>query len=69
MAEGLGTLEPTEVIEPRYVDGKPRWSNQGDTGYDKFGGGQGKRAICHIFWNRSSNGRCSGDKMKSLYLY
>ena len=38
---GLAPLEPTEYIEPRMVDGKPRWGNQGDTGYDKFGGGQG----------------------------
>ena len=46
---GLAPLEPTEVIEPRYVDGKPRWSNQGDTGYDKFGGGQGKERSVTFF--------------------
>ena len=49
VAEGLAPLEPTEVIEPRYVDGKPRWSNQGDTGYDKFGGGQGKERSVTFF--------------------
>lgn len=38
---GLAPLEPTEYIEPRIVNGKPRWGNQTDTGYDKFGGGQG----------------------------
>ena len=46
---GLAPLQPTEVIEPRYVDGKPRWSNQGDTGYDKFGGGQGKARSVTFF--------------------
>ena len=46
---GLAPLEPTEYIEPRYVDGKPRWSNQGDTGYDKFGGGQGKERSVTFF--------------------
>ena len=33
----------------RYVNGKPRWSNQGDTGYDKFGGGQGKERSVTFF--------------------
>ncbi len=46
---GLAPLEPTGYIEPRYVDGKPRWSNQGDTGYDKFGGGQGKERSVTFF--------------------
>ena len=46
---GLPHLEPTEYIEPRYVNDKPRWSNQGDTGYDKFGGGQGKERSITFF--------------------
>ncbi|MGA0347117.1 MAG: hypothetical protein ACO3N9_11320 [Alphaproteobacteria bacterium] len=46
---GLAPLQPTEYIEPRYVDGKPRWGNQGDTGYDKFGGGQGKERSVTFF--------------------
>ena len=46
---GLAPLEPTEYIEPRYVDGKPRWANQGDTGYDKFGGGQGHERSITFF--------------------
>ena len=46
---GLPFLEPTEYIEPRMVNGKPRWSNQGDTGYDKFGGGQGKERSVTFF--------------------
>jgi hypothetical protein len=46
---GLAPLQPTGTIEPRYVDGKPRWGNQGDTGYDKFGGGQGKERSVTFF--------------------
>tara|TARA_B100001248_G_C27244423_1_gene390858 strand:- start:94 stop:687 length:594 start_codon:yes stop_codon:yes gene_type:complete len=46
---GLAPLEPTGYIEPRIVDGKPRWSNQSDTGYDKFGGGQGKERSVTFF--------------------
>jgi len=46
---GLAPLEPTEYIHPRMVNGKPRWSNQGDTGYDKFGGGQGKERSVTFF--------------------
>ena len=46
---GLAPLEPTEYIEPRMVDGKPRWANQGNTGYDKFGGGQGKERSVTFF--------------------
>ena len=46
---GLAPLQPTGDIEPRYVDGKPRWSNQSDTGYDKFGGGQGKERSVTFF--------------------
>ena len=38
-----------EYIEPRYVNDKPRWGNQGDTGYDKFGGGQGKERSVTFF--------------------
>ena len=46
---GLAPLQPTKTVDPRYVDGKPRWSNQGDTGYDKFGGGQGKERSVTFF--------------------
>ncbi len=46
---GLAPLQPTGYVEPRIVDGKPRWSNQGDTGYDKFGGGQGKERSVTFF--------------------
>jgi hypothetical protein len=46
---GLAPLQPTGSVEPRYVDGKPRWGNQGDTGYDKFGGGQGKERSVTFF--------------------
>jgi hypothetical protein len=46
---GLAPLTPTENVPPRIVDGKPRWGNQGDTGYDKFGGGQGKERSVTFF--------------------
>lgn len=34
--KGLPKLEPTEVIEPRIVDGKKRWGNQCDSGQNKL---------------------------------
>jgi len=34
--KGLPPLKPTKFIEPRYVDGKPRWSNQTDSGQNKL---------------------------------
>ena len=46
---GLEHLIPTGYVEPRYVNGKPRWGNQGNTGYDKFGGGQGKERSVTFF--------------------
>jgi len=46
---GLAPLEPTETIEPRIVNGKPRWGNQGDNGYDKFGGGKGHQRSVTYF--------------------
>lgn len=43
---GLEPLQGTEYVEPRMVNGKPRWGNQGDEGWDKFGGGDGhKRSV------------------------
>jgi hypothetical protein len=33
---GLPPLRPTQFVEPRYVDGKPRWSNQTDSGQNKL---------------------------------
>jgi hypothetical protein len=34
---GLPPLRPTKYIEPRWVDGKPRWSNQTDSGQNRLG--------------------------------
>ena len=34
---GLMPLRPTEMIEPRIVNGKKRWSNQTDSGQNKLG--------------------------------
>lgn len=34
---GLPLLVPTAQVEPRYVDGKPRWGNQTDSGQNRLG--------------------------------
>lgn len=34
--KGLPPLRPTEFVEPRIVDGKPRWGNQTDSGQNKL---------------------------------
>jgi hypothetical protein len=34
--ENLPLLLPTEYIKPRWVDGKPRWANQTDGGYNRL---------------------------------
>ena len=33
--KNLAPLKPTEFIEPRYIDGKPRWANQTDSGQNR----------------------------------
>lgn len=35
--KGLPPLTPTRRVEPRMVDGKPRWGNQTDSGQNKLG--------------------------------
>lgn len=35
--KNLPLLKGTKYIEPRYVDGKPRWGNQTDSGQNKLG--------------------------------
>lgn len=34
---GLPPLRPTSFIEPRYVNGLPRWANQTDSGQNRLG--------------------------------
>ncbi len=34
--EGLPPLSPTKFIAPRWVNGKPRWSNQTDSGQNRL---------------------------------
>ena len=34
--KNLPPLRPTQMIEPRMVDGKPRWGNQTDSGQNKL---------------------------------
>lgn len=41
-SRGLLDLEPVgQPIQPRIVDGKPRWGNQSDSGQSRLGGGSG----------------------------
>ena len=35
--KGLPLLRPTRMVEPRIVNGKPRWSNQTDSGQNRLG--------------------------------
>lgn len=37
--KGLPPLRPTNFVEPRMVDGKPRWGNQKDTGQNRLSPG------------------------------
>ncbi|MFZ9585882.1 MAG: hypothetical protein ACO280_13145, partial [Pseudohongiellaceae bacterium] len=34
--KNLPPLRPTSFVEPRIVDGKPRWGNQTDSGQNKL---------------------------------
>lgn len=34
--KGLPPLRPTAFVEPRIIDGKPRWANQTDSGQNKL---------------------------------
>ena len=34
--KGLPLLKPTQMVEPRIVNGKPRWGNQTDSGQNKL---------------------------------
>lgn len=34
---GLPPLKPTQIVEPKLVDGKKRWANQTDSGQNKLG--------------------------------
>ena len=35
--KNLPLLKPTKYVEPRWVDGKPRWGNQTDSGQNRLG--------------------------------
>ena len=35
--ENLPPIRPTMHVEPRYVDGRPRWANQTDSGQNRLG--------------------------------
>ncbi len=34
--KNLPLLKPTQLVEPRIIDGKPRWANQTDSGQNKL---------------------------------
>lgn len=42
--KGLPKLVPTEYVEPRWVDGKPRWANQTDSGQNRLGPSEDRAA-------------------------
>ena len=35
--KNLPLLQPTEIVEPRLVNGKKRWANQTDSGQNRLG--------------------------------
>ncbi len=43
--KGLPLLQKTKDVEPRYVNGKPRWSNQTDSGQNRLGPSEDRWAI------------------------
>lgn len=43
--KGLPPLRPTKMVEPRIVDGRPRWKNQTDSGQNKLSPSSDRWAI------------------------
>lgn len=48
--KNLKPLKPTKYIEPRYVNGKPRWVNQTDSGQNKEPPGKDRWKIRSTTW-------------------
>jgi len=49
--KGLPPLSPTKYIEPRMVNGKPRWGNQTDSGQNRIGPSEDRarlRAVTYL---------------------
>ena len=40
--KNLPLLEPTKYVEPRMVDGRPRWGNQTDSGQNRLSPGENR---------------------------
>ena len=40
--KGLPLLQPTKLVNPRWVDGKPRYANQTDSGQNRLGPGKNR---------------------------
>ena len=43
--KGLSPLEPTQIIQPRNVWGRPRWANQTDSGQNRLSPSQDRWAL------------------------
>ena len=48
--KGLPPLQPTKYIEPRYINGLPRWGNQTDSGQNREPPGKDRWKIRSTTW-------------------
>ncbi|PHS61796.1 MAG: hypothetical protein COB09_16970 [Thalassobium sp.] len=65
---GLMPLRPTKLIEPRWVDGKPRWANQTDSGQNKLGPSKDrahKRSLTYQGWSDAFAEQWGGDARRT----
>jgi hypothetical protein len=46
--KGLPKLKPTQIVEPRLVDGRKRWGNQLDSGQNRLGESKSRAKIRSI---------------------
>tara|TARA_R100000655_G_scaffold85354_1_gene125142 strand:- start:856 stop:1476 length:621 start_codon:yes stop_codon:yes gene_type:complete len=49
--KNLPTLQPTQYIEPRLINGKPRWANQTDSGQNKLGPSKTRAKVRSLTYN------------------
>jgi hypothetical protein len=42
LSDGIPLLKPTQIVKPRYVDGRPRWSNQTNSGQNRLSPGENR---------------------------
>ena len=70
--KGLPKLEPTEMVEPRWVNGKARWSNQTDGGWNRLPPSEDRwklRSTTYEGIARAMAEQWSGKKIKQLGLF